>query len=72
MRADDPLGDLDAFALVHGHEGQGPPAALAQRHHNATGASLVFGKATVNAILDFVRRTNVTAVVRAVDFHFAV
>ena len=48
---DDPLGDLDAFALVHGHEGQRAPAALTERHHDAALAGLVFGQATVNAIL---------------------
>ena len=38
---DDALGDLDAFALVHGDEGQGATAALAKRHHDAARAGLV-------------------------------
>ena len=65
------LGVCDALGLAVGDEGQRPPLALAERHHDAAAAGLVLPEAAVHAVLLSVRRTDRPAEVGAVDLDVA-
>src|SRR5437763_6751029 len=66
------LGDFNAVAFVACNESRGAALALAKGDNNATLAGLIFGKATILAILFLVLRTDVAAEIGTINLDNAV